>query len=263
MRVWVETQLTNITGFRLEALTNPNLTYGGPGLLGKGTFLVREFTVDAYLLDGSTTNRIKFRRALADQEAPGFGIANAIDGDTDKGGWTPAVTPDRRNKNHNAVFECEQPFGFPGGTRLLITIHQKYDSKDDKEPKLDCAMLGCMRLSATTDSVPLKVDPLSVEQRRLLAIPANQRSPEQNRQLFEAFRLGDATLASLNQKIDNAWTNWPYPPTTLVLQARARPRVTHIFKRGDRLRPGDEVQPGTLSVLHPFPEGAPSHRLGS
>src|SRR5207249_6628572 len=83
-----------------------------------------------------------------------------------------------------------------------------------------------------------------------------------NRQLFEAFRLGDATLASLNQKIDNAWTNWPYPPTTLVLQARARPRVTHIFKRGDRLRPGDEVQAGTLSVLHPFPEGAPRNRLG-
>src|ERR1051326_2406620 len=36
MRVWAETQLTNITGFRLEALTNANLMYSGPGLMGKG-----------------------------------------------------------------------------------------------------------------------------------------------------------------------------------------------------------------------------------
>src|SRR5262249_55413606 len=39
MRVWVDTDLTNVTGFRLEALTNPNLMYGGPGEVGKGSFL--------------------------------------------------------------------------------------------------------------------------------------------------------------------------------------------------------------------------------
>jgi len=38
--------------------------------------------------------------------------------------------------------------------------------------------------------------------------------------------------------------------------------VTHLFKRGDRLRPGDEVQPGVPAVLHPFPAGVPRNRLG-
>ena len=264
MRVWAETQLTNITGLRLEALTNPNLIYGGPGLIGKGTFLVREFTVEAYPLDGAATNKIKFRRALADQEAPGFSITNTIDGDPDKGGWTPAITPDRRNQNHTAIFECLEPFGFPGGTRLLLTVHQKYDGKDgvDKDTKLDCHMLGCLRLSATTEPAPLKIDPLPPEFRPLLAVPLEKRSPAQKRELFDAFRLTDATFTNLNQQIENAWTNWPYPPTTLVLQQRAKPRVTHIFKRGDHLRPGDEVQPDVLSVLHPFPERAPRNRLG-
>jgi hypothetical protein len=264
MYVWVETKLTNITGFRLEALTNANLVYGGPGLLAKGTFLVREFTVDAYPLDNSVTNKIKFRRALADQQAPGFGITNAIDDDTEKRGWTPAVTPDRRNQNHCAIFECEQPIGFPGGTRLLFTIHQKFDYKDgvDKETKLDNHMLGCFRLSATTAPGPLKVDPLTPEQRRLLETPAQERSPEQKLRLFSAFRLSDAAFTNLNQQIDNVWTNWPYPPTTLVLKSRPVPRVTHLFKRGDRLRPGEEVQPDVLSVLNPFPEGAPRNRLG-
>src|SRR5207247_9730159 len=142
MRVWVETPLTNITGFRLEALTNPNLIYGGPGILGKGSFLVREFMVEAYALENPTvTNKVKFRRALADMAAPGFSITNAIDGNADKGGWTPTTTPDHRNQNHCAIFECEEPLGFPGGTRLLITIHQKFDYEEtpngSKQHKLD------------------------------------------------------------------------------------------------------------------------------
>src|SRR6266446_2470533 len=203
MRVWTETQLTNITGFRLEALTNPNLIYGGPGLIGKGTFLVREFTVEAYPLDGTVTNKIKFRRALADQEAPGFSITNTIDGDTEKGGWTPAITPDRRNQNHTAIFECEEPFGFAGGTRLWLTIHQKYDGKDgvDKDTKLDSHMLGCLRLSATTETPALKVDPLSPELRSLLAVPPEKLSPEQKRELFDSFRLTDTAFTNLNQQI--------------------------------------------------------------
>src|SRR6266566_1364384 len=48
MRVWTETHLTNISGFRLEALTNANLMYSGPGLLGRGVFQLKEFTVEAY-----------------------------------------------------------------------------------------------------------------------------------------------------------------------------------------------------------------------
>src|SRR5208337_3799306 len=102
----------------------------GPGLLGKGNFLLKEFTVEAWAMDHpAVTNKIKFRRALADQEAPGFSVTNAIDGVTDKGGWTAALTPDRRNQNHCAVFECAKPVGFAGGTRLLFTLHSTFDNE--------------------------------------------------------------------------------------------------------------------------------------
>jgi hypothetical protein len=259
MRVWAETQLTNITGFRLEALTNPNLISGGPGLIGKGSFIVKEFTAEASALTNSTvTNKIKFRRARADEEAPGFSITNAIDGITDKGGWVPALTPDRRNLDHRAVFECEEPIGFAGGTRLLITIHQSFDS----DTRLDCHMLGCLRLSATTNPTPLKVDPLSPGERDILALRPDQRSPAQVQKLFSAFRRGDPAFAELNKQIARAWTNWPYPPTTLVLHQRAHPRVTHLFKRGDRLRPREEVDADVPAVLNPFPMDAPRNRLG-
>src|SRR5207249_1527598 len=67
--VWLDTQLTNITGFRLEALTHPNLPYGGPGLMDKGSFLLKEFTCEAYALNNPTvTNQVKFRRELASRE---------------------------------------------------------------------------------------------------------------------------------------------------------------------------------------------------
>jgi hypothetical protein len=259
MRVWADTQLTNITGFRLEALTNANLMYGGPGLVGKGTFLLKEFTVEAYPLNNPTvTNLIKFRRALADQEAPGFAITNAIDGKTDKGGWCPAITPDRRNQNHCAVFECAQPFGFPGGTRLLFTLHETFDN----DTRMDCHMLGSFRLSATTSPAPLSVDPLSPEQRRLLVLPGAERTGEQTRELFDAFRLTAPEFAHLNKQIDDSFTNWPSAPTTLILHQRAQPRITHIFKRGDRMRPGDDVHPDVPAVLNPFPQDAPRNRLG-
>jgi mono/diheme cytochrome c family protein len=261
MRVWVDTELTNITGFRLEALTNPNLMYGGPGLGGKGSFLVKEFSVEAYPLHEPTvTNKIEFWRAEADEESPGFGISKTIDGKSDKGGWSPTLTVEHRNEPHRAVFECREPFGFPGGTRMEIVINQTKE-KDD-ESKLESHMLGCLRLSVTTNAETIKVDPLTPEQRKLLAIAPEKRTPAQKLELFEAFRLADTNFASLNRQIENVFTNWPYPPTTLVLQQREHPRVTHIFKRGDRSRPGDEVQPDVPAILNPFPKDAPRNRLG-
>ena len=159
--VWVDTALTNITGFRLEALLHPNLPYGGPGLVAKGSFLLKEFTCEVSALHNPTaTNQVRFRRAVADMEAPGFSITNAIDGDTEKGGWTAAAVPVRRNTEHRAVFECAEPItGFPGGTRLKFTIYQKHGSGDghsgelDKETKLDCHTLGRFRLSTTINGL--------------------------------------------------------------------------------------------------------------
>ncbi len=259
-RVWVDAPPPNITGFRLEVLMDPNLPYGGPGLMRKGSWLLKEFTCEAYAAtNASVTNKIKFRRVLADAEAPGFGITNTIDGNTGKGGWTASVLPVLMNTEHRAVFECAEAIPeFPGGTRLQFTIYQKHD----KESELDCHTFGRFRLSATTNAGPLKVDPFTVAQRKVLAIAPDQRTPEQQRELFNVFRHQGASFAKLNQQIDSPWTNWVYVPTTLALQQRAEPRSTRIFKRGDWQRLGDAVQANVPKILHPFPADAPRNRLG-
>jgi hypothetical protein len=268
--IWVDTMLTNITGFRLEAMMHPNLPYGGPGLVAKGSFLLKEFAVEAYAITNATvTNKIVFRRAVADLEAPGFGIANAIDGNTDKGGWTPATVPVRRNSEHRAVFECEKPMaGFEGGTRLKFAVHQKHSNGDghngavDNDSKLDCHTLGRFRLSATTEVAPLAVDPLTKKQRALLARTGASRTSDEKRQLFDVYRSHDTNFVKLNKEIDNTLTNWIYAPTTLALRQRAEPRLAHIFKRGDWQRPGPEVSSDVPAVLHAFPKDAPRNRLG-
>ncbi len=259
-KIWVETALTNITGFRLEALTHPNLPYGGPGILGKGTFHMAEFTVEAYAAaNPAVTNKLKFNRALADAAAAGFSVTNAMDGDTSKGGWSNEFGPGRRNHERRAVFECAEPFeGFPGGTKLVFTLYMR----GLKEAKLDCATIGRIRLSATTKDGPLAVDPLTPAQRKLLAVAADKRTPEQTRELFNVFRQHDPALAAVTKEIDNVFTNWPYAATTLALQQRTEPRATRIFKRGDWQKPLDAVQAAVPAVLHSFPKDAPRNRLG-
>ena len=268
--VWIDTMLTNITGFRLEALLHPNLPYGGPGLTARGSFLVRELTCEAYAIEQPmVTNRIKFRRALASAEAPGFSATNMIDGNTDKGGWTACAVPVERNQEARAVFECEEPIeSYPGGTRLKISLYQKHSTGEgwqiipDKDTGLDCHTLGRFRLSATTASTPLQADPLTSVQRRLLATPASERTKEQQRELFNVFRRVESAMAAQSKAISDSWTNWVYAPTTLALSPRAEPRVTHLFKRGDWQKPGERVESDVPKALHPWPAGAPRNRLG-
>jgi hypothetical protein len=259
-KIWVETQLTNLTGFRLEALLHPNLPYGGPGILGKGTFLLSEFIVEAYAAHEPTvTNKLRFSRALADAEAPGFSVTNAIDGETAKGGWATDFGPARRHHERRAVFECAEPLvGFPGGTKLVFTLYMR----GLKDTQLDCATIGRIRLSATTHPGPLVVDPLTAGQRSGLALPAASRGPEQARELFEVFREHDPALGPLTQQIDQLFTNWPYAATTLALRPRSEPRHTRVFKRGDWQKQLEEVRPEVPAVLHPFPPDAPRNRLG-
>jgi hypothetical protein len=152
-----------------------------------------------------------------------------------------------------------------GDTRLLVTLHQTFNGGDkglDADSKLDCHLLGSFRLSVTSDPLPPALDLLQPDLRKLLSVEATSRTPEQKHALFSWFRLSDPSCTELNKQIDGLWEKWPFPATTMVLQQRARPRVTHVFKRGDRLRLGETVQPGVPGLLHPLPTGAPANRLG-
>lgn len=270
IRVWADVTETNLTGIRLEALNSANLPHDGPGLEGNGQFQVCEVTVDASPLDplasrqsggepfSPTTNRIRFRRAVADQESSGWPARELIDGTQDNGGWGINFTTGRRNEERRAVLEADQPFGFPGGTRLLITLWQ-----NPKNSPLSNQVLGRFRLSYTTQQVPLQVDPLSDRQRRMLETPPQKRTEAQQRELFHVYHFMEPSLAESGRKWDEIWADWPaIEVTSLALEARDVPRTTRVFKRGDWKRPLEAVVADVPSVLPPLPAGTSRNRLG-
>jgi mono/diheme cytochrome c family protein len=270
LRIWVDVPYTNISHFRLEALNSHNLPFGGPGLEGNGQFQVCEFTVEATPLKEladpnagatnfiATTNLIHFVNAVGDLEKTNWPAKAMIDGEREKGGWASDYGYGLRNQERRAIFEAEKPFGFEGGTRLLITLWSK-----PKESPLSNHILGRVRLSLSTNAGPVTVDPLSSAQRRIAAMPESERTPAEKQELFRAFLFHNPALAESAQQWDALWSDWPRAEnTTLAMARREMARPTRIFKRGDWQKPTVVVNPDVPSVLHSFPPDAPRNRLG-
>jgi len=65
----------------------------------------------------------------------------------------------------------------------------------------------------------------------------------------------------VNNQIERLWRQHPEGTTSLVLDARDKPRMTSVLKRGDFLRPGDAVQAGVPAVLNRLSPKADGSRL--
>jgi hypothetical protein len=251
------TQLKNITGVRLELLTDHSLPYGGPGRSLNGVAWLSEFKAQAAPASkADQMQSLKFGKATAD-----FGpAALAIDGN-DKTSWTTDAGPGLRNQDRRAVFALAEPLaGFEGGTRLRFTLSQS-EFANVRTIRSEGPNIGRFRISVTTQPNP-QADPLPANVRRWLAVPVAQRTPEQQREIFRFYRTTVAEFAETNKAVKDALKDWPYPATTLTVTPRAVPRETRVFKRGDWKRLGDAVTPDTPSFLHPFPANAPRNRLG-
>ncbi len=278
--------LPSIGAFRIEQLPDPNLPNHGPGRSIYGLAALSEFKVTA--IDASNpTNKVevKFVKATADfsNEERGlepefqsesrkkkdgdkrrYGpVAMAIDGNDDTA-WGIDAGPGRRNVARQAVFVPDKPVQFPSGTILEFRLGQTHggDNSDDNETyNLGRFRLGvCADTNAVADTVPAAV-------REVFAIPAARRSPAQIAVVFSHWRTLVPEFADANAKIESLWKQWPAGTPTLVLEARRgsgpgdEMRPTHLFKRGDWLKPQQEVGFGTPAFLHSLPKDADGSRL--
>jgi mono/diheme cytochrome c family protein len=257
--VRAKTNLKKITGVRVEFLTDPNLSRGGPGRAPDGSFYFSEFSVEAAPIDKPEgVEKVPLASAAADFELPDSPAKNVIDGNP-KTHWSSDAGPVRRNQSRQFVFETQKSIDSDNGLALTFQLSQKKDDKIDTEQRQP--NIGRFRISVTDAPKP-KLDPLPASVRAILSIPAGRRSKEQRREIFSFYRTTDPAFADADKKIDELMKEWPYGPTTLALSSREIPRETHIFKRGDWKRPGDAVSPGVPAALHPLPKDAPPNRLG-
>ena len=258
-KITARTKLTNISGFRLELLTDQSLPRGGPGRASDGSLFVSEFSVEAApIAEPESVTKVGLTGPTGDFERPDFPVKNVVDGDF-KTHWSSDAGPGRRNLDRKMVFVAGQPVGFDGGTILTLQVAQKSDltiSLRGGKPNI-----GRFRIAVTRADNPY-ADPLPASVRRILAVPAEQRAKEQRREVFRYYRTTIPEWSEANGKIDELMKTWPYGSTTLALAPRHQSRETRIFRRGDWKRPAELVAPGTPAILHPLPQEAPPNRLG-
>jgi mono/diheme cytochrome c family protein len=85
-----------------------------------------------------------------------------------------------------------------------------------------------------------------------------ERTREQKRTVYAAFKPDDAEFKSRNTKLTALERGTPKRVTTLVMQELKTPRETHLFTKGDFTRPADPVTPGMPAVLHPLERRLPA-----
>ena len=276
LKLTVGTEVQDITAFRLELLTDPNLPLGGPGRSLKGMGALTEFEVQAAPAgDPEKSSKIKLVRAEASLSVPErlleptfddktgrrrvTGPAEfAIDGKKETA-WGIDNGPGRRNQPRQAVFVAEAPISHPQGTLLtfqLLQVHGGWNSDDNQSHNL-----GRFRLSLTT-SPDAGADPVPARIRSILELPPRRRTALQQQLVFGYWRTTVPEWQSANDRIEDLWQQHPEGSAQLVLQERESERDTHVLMRGDFLKPEKSVAAGVPSFLHPFPEGLAENRLG-
>ena len=279
MTQWWRTtnDLTGLTAFRIELLTDPNLPFGGPGRAFNGTCALSEFFVEATDVQNKTNKaKAKWSAASADYNQPERKLEDnfhdkstnsrvtgpikfAIDGDGNTA-WGINAGPGRRNQERKAVFVAEKPLGFTNGTYWRIGAQQNHGGWNSDDHMNN--NLGRYRISATKAQGDLKADPLPKKVRDIVTnVPRDKRSTAQRAAVFSYWRTTISDWKEANAKIDRLMDDWPEGATALTLLAREDGRKTSILKRGDWLKPTKPVTGGVPAVLHPLPKDAPATRL--
>jgi hypothetical protein len=184
-----KTPAADITGYRLEVLTDPSLPKAGPGRADNGNLVLNEFKV-FYSPDGDAKKfkEVKLANAKATFSQEGFPISQAIDGNPDTG-W--ALAP-QLGRKQTAIFEGRTKVGSPEGV-LKFEMLQKFVGKTHN--------VGKFRLSVTTQQLPLFLQVLPENIAKVVNTPATQRTPEQQQEVANYYRGLDPELARLQRLV--------------------------------------------------------------
>ncbi|EAQ78308.1 DUF1549 and DUF1553 domain-containing protein [Blastopirellula marina] len=185
------TDLTGVTGIRIEALAESSLPAGGPGRAKNGNFVLSELKVAATsATDAAQTVDVPLTGGEADFSQQGWDVRAAIDNNP-ASGW--AVSPEF-NVPHVAIFETADDAGFAEGTNLAVRMNFQYPDGTH--------LLGKFRVSVTTSPRPLHLKSnLPPEIQEILALAAAERTEEQTKKLTEFYRSRDGRLKEMQVKV--------------------------------------------------------------
>jgi len=197
------TELTDITGIKLELLADDRLPSKGPGRAQNGNFVLSEFKVQ-WAPEGQPDKpaAVALQNAQADFSQDNYNVATAIDGKVEpaNNGW--ASSP-KLGENRTAVFETKDNVGSGPGL-LTITLEQQFQDGQHT--------IGRFRISVTKAPRPVNLDGLPKTIADILAVAADQRSDEQKAELLKFYRGLDNELKSREQALAEARKPRPVDP---------------------------------------------------
>jgi mono/diheme cytochrome c family protein len=263
--VTARTDLKNITGVRLEALTDSRLPQGGPGRDPYGNFLLTGFEVDmAPASQPANIKRIAFKDGKVDDAAVRFEAKNLFQSESSMSasdapkGWAIDATRDAVRVPRQAVFTPDRPFGFEPGTLLTIKLKHQGGALGQG--------IGRLRLSVATIADPMRLLAIPARQWPILSLPAAQRTERQKNELAALYRSLAPSLKPARDRLTQLRNALKDLGITSALVMRERPGFerpsTYFRERGSFLNKGEKVYAGTPAVLPPMPESQPINRLG-
>ncbi len=234
------TSLTRLTALRLDVLADDRLPMRGPGRQDNGNLHLTELEVSIRSTDKGEMARLQLGRATADWDQTNWTIAHALDGDLATA-W--GIHP-QEGQSHCAVIELAEPCELPPASEVVVCLKQLHGAGH---------LIGRLRLSVT-DTAGITIDALPAEARAALALPHEQRSPDQQAAVaaFAVRQQAQQGLAAL-------------PPPQLVyavsssyshgkkLDQPMPPKTVHVLQRGDIDKPGEVASPGALSAVPALP----------
>jgi hypothetical protein len=240
-----------VRALRLEAIPDPRLPAGGPGLTyyegTHGDFFLRELRVR---VDGAA---VAVAHATVSFAANGFGRgavggAQMIDGDPQTG-WS---VHGRIGEHHAAVLELAEPLPAGREFELELQFGRHFASS-----------LGRFRLESTAAAGPLEARALPAGIEDLLRREETELEPAELDRLRTCFLMEAPEVRAAADRVRRL-RRGPAPVTTLVMQERPAEhrRATRRHHRGEFLQPREVVEPHTPEFLHPWPDGLPRDRLG-
>ena len=208
--VTASTDLTGVTGVRLEMIADPQLPNHGPGRAGDGNFVLNEFSVTAApASDPKAAKPVALTKPAADFTQASFNINDAIDGrPTPQKGW--AVHP-AEGVTHWATFETKEPVGLDGGTVLTFKLQHNFGKG---------YMPGRFRIALTKVARPVGLG-LAEPYRQILALDPALRTAAQRDALSAYVRTTDGEWRKKVDALNASKAPLPPDPTLVRLKARS------------------------------------------
>jgi hypothetical protein len=189
--------------YRIDFTSADDLT--GLQLISSGDLQIQSMR----LFRNGLPSTLKLEHALATFSQKGYPVATAIDGKVApaKNGW--AISP-QMGKTHFASFQIKDSPNIKGDTKLTFILKQEYQSGQHS--------LGRFRVAVTNAPRPISFG-LPEKIRKIFGVAQEKRTPEQNKELSEAFKTSEPDRIALVKKLTESKKPLPVDPQMKKLQA--------------------------------------------